>query len=324
VPADSAGLYLIKVTQVGPGSASASDHLVRTVVEIRQPGTKGSATVLTPDNRSHYGRGEDIPFTVAVRPAGQTVTFTVRLVDGDRTLAQAEAEATDKPPAFKVPGTLTAALRSGTYSLTVTAPGLTCTGQPLVIGPGLRKPLFHVVQHGDYNQLYPAADVWDAPDLTAAHAARTAKLGVNLMVDRVGSQIDLLTHLNSHLAWNPDNRAELDALFKRVDGAAGGVSPQKSSMARCCSDPAGLRRAGGRADDQPGVDGRGLTAGQAVRSAEAQTSRDLTRVTEAAKPYPSFRGWSWAANWWVWREAHAKGSARSLVRGRHSGREGRV
>src|SRR5262249_10366585 len=32
--------------------------------------------------------------------------------------------------------------------------------------------------------------------------------------------------------------------------------------------------------------------------------RDLTRVTEALKPYPSFRGWTWAANGWVSEEGH--------------------
>src|SRR5262249_30134441 len=156
----------------------------------------GSATVLTPDNRAHYGRGEEVPFVVAVRGAepDKAVTLTARLLEGKQTLAQAAAEVKGNAEAvpFKVPRTLTAALKPGTYTLAVSAPGLSCTSQPLVIGPGLTGPAFHVVQYADYGLLYPggarrgeSADPWDAPDLTAAHAARTATLGVNLVVDRL-------------------------------------------------------------------------------------------------------------------------------------------
>jgi hypothetical protein len=35
-----------------------------------------------------------------------------------------------------------------------------------------------------------------------------------------------------------------------------------------------------------------------------QFTADLTRVTKALAPYPSFRGWSWAANWWVVQDKH--------------------
>src|SRR5262249_3887306 len=156
--------------------------LVRAVVEVRQPGTRGSATVLTPDNRTHYGRGEEIPFAIAVRgaEAGKAVTLTVRLLEGNHTLAQAEAAVQGDAEAvpFKVHKALTAALKPGPSTLAVSAPGLSCTSQPLVIGPGLHRPTFHVVQYADYGLLYPGgarpgecADVWDAPDLTAAHAA---------------------------------------------------------------------------------------------------------------------------------------------------------
>src|SRR5262249_43656179 len=91
VPPDCAGLYVVKVTpEVRPWLRGAtSDYIVRTVVEVRQQGTRGSATVLTPDNRTHYGRGEEVPFAVAVRGAAadKAVALTVRLVGG-RTLAE--------------------------------------------------------------------------------------------------------------------------------------------------------------------------------------------------------------------------------------------
>src|SRR5262249_35093922 len=150
VPDDAAGPYLVKFTpEVEPWQrGSPPDYLVRAVVEVRQPGTKGSAAVLTPDNRTHYGRGEEVPFVVALRgaEADKTVTLTVQLLDGKHILARAETEAKGNAEAvaFKVGKTLTAALKPGTYTLAVTAPGLSCTGQPLVIGPGLNEPPFHV------------------------------------------------------------------------------------------------------------------------------------------------------------------------------------
>jgi outer membrane protein assembly factor BamB len=322
VPGDAAGLYLVKFTpEVEPWQrGSASDYLVRAVVEVRKPGTKGSATMLTPDNRTHYGRGEEVPFVVALRgtEADKAVTLTVQLLDdGKHTLARAEAEAKGNAEAvpFKVGKTLTAALKPGTYTLAVTAPGLSCTGQPLVIGPGLNEPPFHVVQYADYGLLYPGgarpgecADVWDAPDLTAAHAARTAKLGVNLVADRLGWQIDL----HNHLTWHPANRAELDALRQRLGAAAGGVSPRKASMAppllqtQAAYGAAGVRQMAILA----GMD-TGLPLGHPFDAREPEEfTRDLTRVTEALNPYPSFRGWTWAANWWVWDEGNTPGAPR--------------
>ena len=59
VPADAAGLYLVKVTpEIQPLLAgAASEYLVRGWVEIRQPDTRGSVAVLTPENRTHFGYG---------------------------------------------------------------------------------------------------------------------------------------------------------------------------------------------------------------------------------------------------------------------------
>src|SRR5262249_23662151 len=231
VPADAAGLYLVKITpEVRPWQRlSPSDYMVRTVVEVRQPGTKGSATVLTPDNRSHFGRGEEIPFSVAVRGSDpvKAVKLTVRLLDGTRTIAESEAEVKGDAEAgpFKVHKTLTAALKPGSYTLAVSAPGPSCTSQPLVIGPGREGPTaFHLIPYADFFETPPTADVWDAPDLVAAHAARSAKLGLNLMVDRLGWEIDLHNHIQSRLAWNKDNQDQLDALRKRLE-AAEAVSP---------------------------------------------------------------------------------------------------
>src|SRR5262249_26224345 len=36
-----------------------------------------------------------------------------------------------------------------------------------------------------------------------------------------------------------------------------------------------------------------------------QLTKDLTEVTRAAMPYPSFRGWSWASNWGIFEQRGA-------------------
>src|SRR5262249_31656241 len=122
VPADCAGLYLVKVTpEVAPWQrGAASEHSVRAVVEVRQGGTKGSATVLTPDSRAHYGRGEEAPFRVAVRGAEKAVPLTVRLVGEGIALAEEKREVKgDGFVPFRLSKGLTARLRPGRYALTV-------------------------------------------------------------------------------------------------------------------------------------------------------------------------------------------------------------
>lgn len=308
VPEDAVGLYLVKFTpEVQPWQrGSPSDYLVRTVVEVRRPGTKGSATVLTPDNRSHFGRGEEVPFTVALRGTGpDAVKLSVRLLDGKSVIAQAEAEGSaGKAVAFRLPAALTAALLPGRYEIAVTAPGLSCANQPLVIGPGLRRAPFSIVQHGDYNQLYPCTDIWDAPDLTVAHAARTAKLGFNLMVDRIGWMAQLENIEGPRLAWDGRTKDELDALARRLQAAPDAVAPQRASLVpplpltQMAYSAAGIEQMASL-----GSMDAGLPLGSPYDQRKPdEFVRDLTRVTEALKPYPSFRGWMWAANWWVWEE----------------------
>jgi outer membrane protein assembly factor BamB len=313
VPADCAGLYLVKVTpEVQPWLRGATcEHAVRTVVEIRQPLTRGTATVLTPDNRSHYGRGEEVPFRVVVRrpEADKPVLVTVRLMAKSLTLAQEQAEATHGSVLrWRLPRELTARLRPGRYTLSVTAKGLSCAAGSLVIGPGLRRPLFHLVQHGDYEQLYPCGDVWDTPDLTLAHAARTAKLGVNLMVDRIGWGAQLANLEGPRLTWDPPSRAELETLRKRLEGLPDAVAPQQADQAAPLPQTLAAYTALGIEQMASLVSmDAGLPLGTGFdRRSPDQFRRDIDRVTRTLLPYPSFRGWSWAANWWLWENQGAR------------------
>ena len=94
------------------------DCRLKSWIEIRQPRTVGSANVLTTDNRTDYGQGEAVPFTVVAQFVTLTVCVsgTVRLVDGKRTLAKGKVEVRTNGPAasFVLSRRLTAALRPAT------------------------------------------------------------------------------------------------------------------------------------------------------------------------------------------------------------------
>jgi outer membrane protein assembly factor BamB len=304
VPSDCAGLFQVFVTpDVLPGHPGATgDYRLHGWVEIRQPRTLGSATVLTPDNRTEYGRGEEVPFSVVVRArdADRPVSCTVRLVQGQRILAEGKVDVRTNglPASLVLPRRLSAALTPGDYALTVEAPGLTGVPAPLTFGPGMEKSAFHTVQYGDYGPIYPQADAWTAPDVTFAHAKRTARLGFNLLVDRLGDP-------NQAGALNIDQwRAGLDPLRKRLEADPLAVAPAKAvlpsplrqtlsaysargieQMAILMMNDAGLPLGG------PGFDSR----------KPEQVLEALTRTTTVLKQFPAFRGWSWASNWWVFQ-----------------------
>jgi hypothetical protein len=313
VPADCAGVYQIKVTpELRPWQqGEPSAYGVRTWVDIRSAGAKGSATVWTERHRDHFGRGEEIRCLVQMRGKDLkgAVPVALRLTDGGRVLAEKNltVSAGAEPQSFALPSALTAALRPGRYLLTASAPDLTCVPQPLVIGPGVGKQPFHLVQYGDYGPLYPSADVWDAPDVTAAHVARTAKLGMNLMVDRIGSPNQLgalnpdprslaelrevLKHLEADpAAPAPGGYAATPALLQTVSGySAAGIE----QMAILMMNDAGLPLGG------PGFDPR----------KPPQLLEAIAKATDALKPYPSFRGWSWSSNWWVFEQRGSRAAA---------------
>ena len=295
VPTDAGGFYQLRVTPAGDGASD--EYTVETVVEVRRPGAKGSASVFTPLNRVYYGQGERVPVSVLVRiAAGDALPdrVAVRLLDGDRVLAEGVVHPeAGKPSLLALPPSLTDALRPGEYLLTAEAPGLTPAPQPLVIGPGLRRrPTFHIVQHGDYHDPFPKAAPFDAPEAVAAHLARSRKLGVNLFVDRLGSPGTLAAvgqtltppGLAERAKADPRSPAPEKATFegpiRRTVGAYGSFGIEEQAILLYMD--AGLPL------------GTGFDARKPEQFADA-----ITKVTTGLDGYPAFRGWSWAANWWI-------------------------
>ncbi len=118
------------------------------------------------------------------------------------------------------------------------------------------------------------------------------------MVDRLGNHTNLPL-----LAW--DNRAEsqgiLTALTDRLHADPVAVAPERADL----ESPTLQRIAGYSADGISQMDiliymdaGLPLGTGIGERSKEDLTAA-ITRVSTTLQPYPAFRGWSWAANWWL-------------------------
>lgn len=292
VPPELAGLTQIKVTpEIQPvQKGRASEYLVQTVVDVRSAGAKGAVALVTPGLRTHFARGEEILFSAVGDGGGAEA---VKLMDGDLVAAAASLKS------GKLTSEVTAALRPGTYRLTLSAPGRTMISAPIIIGPGRNPSAFATIQYGDYGPTYPAADASAAPDVVAAHLARMGKLGVNFAVDRIGSHIQV-----NDLGWSGRSSADLEAIAKRfpeladtVRGspplvrALGGYSALGiQEMAILMYMDAGLPLGA------PGFDHR----------KPDELVKTIERATNAMKPFPAFRGWSWASNWWVFEGRGSK------------------
>jgi len=308
VPADLAGIYQLKVTpEVWPEErAGESEYLVRGWVEIRSPGAKGSLSVFTPQNRSMYASGEEIPLTVLARSAESApLSVRVTLTSGDQELASSEATA--------IPGTVlpiglsasvTKALGPGKYQAVTSAPGLTSVVCTFQIGPGIEGPAFWRMRYGDYGATYPSSSIWNAADVVAAHAERERKLGFNLFVDRIGTHTQI-----GALQWESASKAKLDELVKRLTADAVAVAPQTVEAVSPLQQVMAAYSAHGMRqmaillymDAGLPLGGPGFEHRKPEKMIE-----DLQTVTQTLLPYPAFRGWAWHANWWIYNQ---RGSA---------------
>ena len=309
VPDDYAGLYRIKVTpELHPWQrGEASEYLVQAFIEVRTPNTRGTASVLTPDNRQYYGRGEAISGKILLRAPALPASMTLSLMHDSATISTLDfplgAGVAEVP--FVLPAALTAALLPDKYTLSVAAAGLTGIAQPLVIGPGLQPSAFHLLRYGDYGPEYPSGSAWDAPDVVEKHLAESRMFGWNLFVDRLGEpgQVNALS---------PGTiRAQVNELDKRLSEDPAATAPEKSHFASILQQTIagygahGIRQMGILMMNDAGLPLGG--AGFDNRKPE-KVLADLTTVTTAVAPYPAFRGWSWSSNWWLYANRGADGA----------------
>ena len=135
---------------------------------------------------------------------------------------------------------------------------------------------------------------FDAPEQVDRHVTASQRLGENLYVDRLGHggsgglgelpstlrNADLMARLSSDpLAVAPE-KAEFENRILQTIAAYGaaGIEQQAILLYMDAGLPIGT-----------GFDKR----------SPAEMQRDIQNVTRQLRDYPAFRGWSWAANWWI-------------------------
>jgi outer membrane protein assembly factor BamB len=329
VPADAAGVYQILVTPtlqlpdpivVDGQPGHDLEYRLRTWVEIRQPNTKGSVSVWTENNQTHFANGALGPVSILVRQdkGKEPVPVTLELADAKQVFVRGEVKvrANDKPVKVELPAALRGRLRPGWYTLRATAAELSSVPQLVWFGPAdgaAHAPSLRSLQFGDYTYTFPTADsgrfpdAWDAPAAAARHLRRTTQLGMDLMVDRIvrlGGE-DLLT---PQLFRN-----DLSAVRKHLEADPLAAAPQKVDVAPLLQqvlagyDAAGIEQMSILMHNDAELP---LASGYDPRKPE-ELLAVITRVTEALKGHPSFRGWQWAANWWVHPTWHGVGAART-------------
>jgi hypothetical protein len=293
-PVDAGGLYQLRVV-------AGSDYLVQAHVEIRAPEARGSVAVCTPKNRIYYGWGEMIPLSLVTRGVPPP-RVTLRLQQGTTTLAQhTVVPEAGKPAGVTLSEGLVRALRPGVYWVRPEAEGCTGVPQMLVIGPGLvRKSPFSLVQHGDYSPAFTGAVLpWSAPDQVADHLARARKLGVTLFIDRLGH--GGAGNMGA-LQWSNETGAPLlQQLTQRVEKDPLALPAAKLNVeVPLLQTIAGY---GAHGIEQQAIllyMDAGLPVGTSHDARKpAQFAADITTVSQTLLPYRAFRGWSWAANWWI-------------------------
>jgi hypothetical protein len=306
VPENFGGLYQIKVTpEVQPWQRGAApEYIVQSWVEVLRPNSIGTLNVFTPCNRTFYGAGEAIPFTVLLRgTAANGVSSVVHLYEEgtERVITEARLSvASGSPQNFSFSPSFTEALLPRAYRIEAMATGYTPVAQYLQIGPGLHDAPFLTMHYADYggamNTTWPdEANLWNATDLAAAHTERTVRNGLNLAVERI--------------AFNPSqNEIVIDnALRQRLQNDPQAVAPEKAVVASPFLQTLATYGAQGmRQMDILLANDAGLPIGTGYSALPMdQLSKKIAETTRVLGLYPAFRGWSWAANWWIFNNRGA-------------------
>ena len=268
-------------------------------------------------NRLHFNAGDQIPFTVSVRAnANWPSSVTVNLIDANNNVV-ASGTATGLPAAnnavaFFIPGAITAGLIPGSYTLKATNSGFTCVPQPIIIGAGLQKPPFRFTLYGDYNTVYINGPLSQERDLVANNAVELKKVGVNMVVERLGWDVEFYPFTYWPSGQGTDGQDLINTVQSRLRAdptatdpakAAPEVPVQQNQAAYSAGNTESMSVLMGMDADipigqTPNNDSRSLT----------QMQTDLTTVTNFLLPYAAFRGWDWANEWWTFYGADGSGN----------------
>ena len=290
-PTNAAGLYAVRI---GYG-----EYRLETLVEIRQPGTQGTVNILTPRNRIYYGRGEEIPVTITFR-GSKPKQIRLELRMNGVSIWNKDVASTPASPTVQLTAKFTSALRPGKYLLTADAPGFTVAPQLLVIGPGLReRPLFSIVQGGDGGGVTADGDAYQAPEELATYISNMQRLGANMIMSRAGYM-------------KLDRSTGLESLVKQLEKDPLGIAPEKAQVENMALQTVAANGAFGIEQQMillhmdtlvPFLpEGEIGPGGMLARTNLSSQSNVVQTISQLLLPYPAFRGWSWACNWWIYPE----------------------
>jgi hypothetical protein len=322
------GLYHIRVCSGLAGSES--EYQVQTAVEVRTKGAVGSISILTPRNRTSFGVGEPIPLRVIVRAGPDVERPREVKVDilgewgpvwSDRIAISPEGVGTTLIPAEKAEEMK---VLSRVIVPSVDRTKWTVAGQRIEIGPGLpTPPKFNLIQYGDYRVSYPEANFWNAKERIVRHVRANQKLGTNMFVDRLGHGGGGVLHEIPNVFRDPE-------LVERLKADPIAVAPEKAEFDNRVLQSVAAYGAAGM--EQRGIllyMDAGLPVGTGFdKRTDAEYERDITLVSSTLKDFAAFRGWSWAANWWIDKRGAAVATSpeqktayeASLVAARETGR----
>lgn len=307
IPPNLSGLFQLRV---GSGvDGSNSEYQVESVVEIRPDNAVGSLSIFTPYNRRYYARGEAIPFSLRWRAAEDSKRpekVDVRLIDANGQDVQqfpvTLAKSSEHVASGVISSKQSAGLAAGNYRLTATLDRWTIAEQHLTIGNGFRAEgtPFHLIRHGDYSMAYPATTYFDAPEQIARHIEFSHRLGENMFVDRLGHGGGGGLGELPRLLRDPQ-------LVERLKTDRLAVAPEKAEFENRILQT--IAAYGAKGIEQRAIllymdAGLPIGTGFDKRPPEKMES-DIRAVTERLAAYPAFRGWSWAANWWIARRGGA-------------------
>jgi len=305
VPTEFAGLYQLRASPT-LSPQTPSEYAIKAIIEVREAGAVGTASVWTPMNRVWWAQGETIPFSADLRCTGdaspRTAAIALESASSDAAPLWSTEITLEKGTAAQatVPASTTAHLAPGRYTLRIELPGHTCVAQPVRIGPGPTAAApFRVTLHGDYGGFASKASVWDCADEADGRLARSLLLGVNQYVSRTWAGGYPLSFPN-----NDEGAGLLNSLKKQLEADAGGVSPAKAEL----GFPQGrvLAAYGAHGIHEwvlpIGMDAilpMGERASYGGLIDPKAVAKEVATYTEALHDFPAFQGWDWVANWWA-------------------------
>ena len=301
IPENFGGLYQLKISPELSRwqGGTSSEYLLHDIIEVRQPGSKGTLNVLTPQNRWHYGCGETISVSLIARANPLPTAATIELweANGIKPLLSLPLQLAGKETPFTLSARITTVLRPGAYRLLATAAGLTSVAQEIMLGPGkdALSP-FRIMLHGDYGATRPTGNIWTAADVTSAHVKWAENNRLNFFIDRF--------NFTFSLGWpnNNDGRGYLDSLKARLERDPLGTAPEKAELLFADGETvaaygaAGMGHMGLLCNMDAGLP---LGTGFDARTRE-QFADTITKYSEALKNFPGWLGWDWVANWWIY------------------------